>query len=66
MIEKYHPARDAAIEKWERDYLERMFKEAGGEVTKAAKLAGIDRATIYRLVERHEIKIAQLKPKKFG
>ncbi|HXM81258.1 MAG TPA: helix-turn-helix domain-containing protein, partial [Burkholderiales bacterium] len=38
---------------FERDYLVRILKITGGNVTKAARLAGRNRTEFYRLLERH-------------
>jgi two-component system response regulator HydG len=44
----YRRARDA----WERRYFEDLLREAGGQVAKAAELAGIHRSTLYEKLAR--------------
>jgi two-component system, NtrC family, response regulator GlrR len=44
---------DEARKAFERDYLVRILKITGGNVTKAARLAGRNRTEFYRLLERH-------------
>jgi DNA-binding NtrC family response regulator len=49
----YYPARDRLLAKFDRAFLNRIILRAGGNLSKAARLAGIDRTTFYRLMERH-------------
>ncbi|HEY3279479.1 MAG TPA: sigma-54 dependent transcriptional regulator [Gemmatimonadales bacterium] len=49
----YYAARDRLLAKFDRQYLTRVILRAGGNLSKAARLAGIDRTTFYRLMERH-------------
>ncbi len=46
---------DDARRTFERDYLVRILKITGGNVTKAARLAGRNRTEFYRLLERHSL-----------
>ncbi len=46
-------ARDQALERFEKDYLEALLKQHGGQVTAAAKAAKLARSHFYRLLERH-------------
>jgi DNA-binding NtrC family response regulator len=50
--EKYYPLRDRMLSEFDRQYLTRLVQLAGGNMSKAARLAGIDRTTLYRLMER--------------
>ena len=49
----YHAARDRLIEQFERHYLTRLVARADGNMAQAARLAGVDRTTLYRMMERH-------------
>jgi DNA-binding NtrC family response regulator len=49
----YYAARDRLLAKFDRTFLTRVIRRAGGNLSKAARLAGIDRTTFYRLMERH-------------
>jgi DNA-binding NtrC family response regulator len=49
----FHSAKDNLIAHFEREYLSRLTARAGGNMSKAARLAGIDRTTLYRLMEKH-------------
>jgi DNA-binding NtrC family response regulator len=46
-------AKDALIEQFERSYLRGILEAAGGNMTKAARMAGIDRMYLHRLVQKH-------------
>jgi DNA-binding NtrC family response regulator len=51
--ESYHEARDRVIAQFERRYTEELVLAAEGNMSKAARIAGVDRTTLYRLMERH-------------
>ncbi|UCF19814.1 MAG: sigma-54-dependent Fis family transcriptional regulator [Gemmatimonadota bacterium] len=51
--EPYHEARDRITAEFERRYLTWVVSRAEGNMSKAARIAGIDRTTIYRLMEKH-------------
>jgi DNA-binding NtrC family response regulator len=51
--EKYHVARERILADFERRYLNWLVDRAGTNMSKAAKLAGVDRTTLYRLMEKH-------------
>ncbi len=53
MNQSYHAAREQVIALFERRYLTWLVSQAGGNMSKAARLAGVDRTTLYRLMERH-------------
>ena len=53
--QSYHVARDRVIASFERRYLSWLVTRAGGNMSKAARLAGVDRTTLYRLMERHNL-----------
>ncbi|HET8650433.1 MAG TPA: sigma-54 dependent transcriptional regulator, partial [Gemmatimonadales bacterium] len=54
MDEAYHPAKERVIAQFEKEYLARLVTRAGGNMSKAARLASIDRTTLYRLMDKHE------------
>jgi DNA-binding NtrC family response regulator len=53
MDDPYHPAKDHVVAGFEREYLNRLVARSGGNMSRAARLAGIDRTTLYRLFEKH-------------
>jgi transcriptional regulator with PAS, ATPase and Fis domain len=54
MEDAYHPAKDRVVAQFEREYLTRLIGRAGGNMSKAARLASIDRTTLYRLMDKHK------------
>ncbi|MFL5563347.1 MAG: sigma-54-dependent transcriptional regulator [Gemmatimonadaceae bacterium] len=55
--EKFHVAKDRLVTQFERVYLCELVDRAAGNLARAARMAGIDRATLYRLIEKHHIPI---------
>jgi DNA-binding NtrC family response regulator len=53
--EAYHPAKEKIIAQFEREYLTRLVTRAGGNMSKAARLASVDRTTLYRLMDKHNV-----------
>jgi DNA-binding NtrC family response regulator len=51
--EAYHLAKDRVVAQFEKEYLTRLIGRAGGNMSKAARLANIDRTTLYRLMDKH-------------
>jgi DNA-binding NtrC family response regulator len=60
MDEPYHAAKDRLIAEFEREYLARLSARAGGNMSRAARLANIDRTTLYRLMEKHNVRRDEL------
>ncbi|HVE79181.1 MAG TPA: sigma-54 dependent transcriptional regulator [Gemmatimonadaceae bacterium] len=54
--EAYHVAKDRLISYFEQEYVRRLVVRAAGNMSKAARLARIDRTTLYRLLERHNFR----------
>ncbi len=50
---EYHEARENVLAEFERSYLARVVKEARGNISDAARIAGVDRTTLYRLMQKH-------------
>ena len=53
MEASYYDARDRLVATFEREYLSRALARSGGNLSKAARQAGIDRTSFYRLMQRH-------------
>jgi DNA-binding NtrC family response regulator len=53
MTEPFHLAKDKLIAHFEKEYLAQLVARAGSNMSKAARLASIDRTTLYRLMEKH-------------
>lgn len=56
MNDPYHTAKDKLVAQFEKEYLTRLASRAGGNMSRAARMAGIDRTTLYRLMEKHELR----------
>src|SRR2546423_84277 len=50
LSESLHPAKERLVSEFERIYLRRLVSRAGGNMARSARLAHIDRTTLYRLV----------------
>src|SRR3989449_1481670 len=49
----FRAMRDSLLARFERQYLQQIVTLAGGNMSRAARIAGVDRTTLYRLMERH-------------
>jgi len=49
----YHETRERVMTRFEMEYLAQVLQETEGNVSEAARVAGVNRATLYRLLERH-------------
>jgi DNA-binding NtrC family response regulator len=49
----YHVAKDHVLATFEEEYVTRLVARASGNVSRAARLASVDRTTLYRLLQRH-------------
>jgi DNA-binding NtrC family response regulator len=49
----YHLAKEHVLAHFEEEYVTRLVARASGNVSKAARLASVDRTTLYRLLQRH-------------
>src|SRR5688572_27044349 len=53
MSESFHLAKEKLVAHFEKEYLAQLIARAGSNMSKAARLASIDRTTLYRLMEKH-------------
>jgi len=51
--ESYHAARQHVLDVFEEEYLDWLMRRTAGNRSKAARIAGITRRTVYRLVSRY-------------
>ena len=49
----YHTAREQVLAEFERSYLQRIVRQSKGNMSDAARIAGVDRTTLYRLMQKH-------------
>ena len=51
----FHTAKEKLVTDFERTYLRSLVDRSGGNMSRAARLASIDRTTLYRLMEKHNL-----------
>lgn len=51
----YHAERERVLGEFELSYLSWLVERAGANMSRAAKIAGVDRTTLYRLMEKHRL-----------
>ncbi len=54
-VESYHSARKSVIAQFESRYVRWLVRRTRGNISEAARVAGIERATVYRLLHRHRV-----------
>ncbi len=57
---EYHEARDRVLTEFQQRYLERIVQQAEGNMSEAARIASVDRTTLYRLMDKHDLNRAGL------
>jgi DNA-binding NtrC family response regulator len=58
----YHQAKDAFLARFERDYLTDLMRRSGDNLSQAARIAGLERKYLYRVLERAGLSLARVKP----
>ncbi len=53
----YHEAKEQLVDAFEKRYLEDLLERCEGNLSKAARDAGVDRKTIARMLKRHGIQV---------
>jgi len=53
----FHEAKRLWIERFDRDYLERLLERFGGNISEAARASGLSRQSCHRLIEKHGLRI---------
>ena len=56
----YHAARERVLARFEKDYLTWVLQHAAGNMSEAARVAGVDRTTLYRLLGKHGLEKGEL------
>ena len=52
----FKEAKEKITVSFERHYLEDLLQRSDGNMSKAARMAGVDRKTVFRMLKRHGIK----------
>jgi len=53
----FHEAKEKAIEAFERAYLEALLARHRGNISEAARHAGIDRKTVHRMLKKYDLQV---------
>ncbi|HKQ62877.1 MAG TPA: sigma 54-interacting transcriptional regulator [Candidatus Polarisedimenticolaceae bacterium] len=59
---RFKDAKRAVVHVWEHDYLAGLLQRHGGNVTAAAKQAGMLRSALQRLLRKHGLRSAEFRP----
>jgi DNA-binding NtrC family response regulator len=59
----YREVVDLARDRASREYLIALMQELGGNVTEAARRAGMERESLHRLLKRYEVRSEDFKPR---
>jgi DNA-binding NtrC family response regulator len=49
----YHAAREHALARFQKEYLAMLLDQTEGNMSRAAEVAGVERSTLYRMLEKH-------------
>ena len=55
----FNEAKQSVLQAFERDHLMRLMREAAGNVSRAARLAGKERRALGKLLKKHRIEASQ-------
>ncbi len=53
----FHDAKARLTDRFERRYLERLLERHGGNISEAARIAGLSRQSCYRLMHKHGLRV---------
>jgi DNA-binding NtrC family response regulator len=56
--ERYQVARDRVIQQFEKQYLLHLMNRTRGNLTEAARIAAVNRTTLYRMMQRNGLQRA--------
>jgi DNA-binding NtrC family response regulator len=58
----YHEAKDAFLARFEKEYLTDLLRRSGENLSQAARIAGLERKYLYRVLQRAELLPTRIKP----
>lgn len=61
-LRPYHEAKREVVDEFARQYLEGLLRHTGGNVSQAARLAGLERPSFQRLLRRYGISAEKFRP----
>jgi transcriptional regulator with GAF, ATPase, and Fis domain len=53
----FRTAKDQAVARWERGYLQKLMEHAGGNLSQAARVVGTDRSHLRELLRKHGVRV---------
>lgn len=59
----FRQAKQQAVQQFEGGYLKQLLSETGGNVSQAARQAGIKRPALHRLLQKHKLDPSQFRPR---
>ncbi len=62
----FHDAKDELVARFEREYLSDLVTRAGGNLSQAARIAGLERKFLYKLLERAGLRPSSATPRDEG
>jgi DNA-binding NtrC family response regulator len=61
LSQPFKVAKEEVIADFEQRYLRALLEQAGGNISRAARLAKMDRMYLYRLLQRYELRGGSIK-----
>jgi DNA-binding NtrC family response regulator len=55
-LETYKDAKDRMVNRFTHEYITRLLRKTGGNITRAAEMSGLGRASLWKIMNRLEIK----------
>jgi DNA-binding NtrC family response regulator len=64
--ERYHDARDLALAAFHKAYLENLLERTGGNISEAARVSGVERSNLKRMLKRVDVSAATFRDGDYG
>lgn len=52
LVETYKQAKDRLVTRFTHDYITNLLQKTGGNITKAAEMSGLGRASLWKIMNR--------------
>jgi DNA-binding NtrC family response regulator len=56
LVETYKEAKDRMVNQFTHDYITRLLEKTGGNITRAAEMSGLGRASLWKIMNRLAIR----------